>query len=491
MPTPVFTLASGCDAATGNTFIDITAVSGGTAPYEVEATAGPAPYTAQPPGYYPLPAALPFRISNIANGTARVAVFDALANYSAYQYPVLDCPVVFDATSGCDAATGEGFLELTRAAGGVEPYELVLTYVAGPAPNPGPQYYPLPAAFPFRVEGAANGTYSAEVFDGHARYSLPQSLSLACPGPPPPRLVFTPPAFVAAHLPVILAVLAPPVGRAAARTPAVLLACVDVAAGAGWREVARIRRAADAASGTARFELSAYLSGLFTPTPPDESGANDPALAVRYRVRVGQANTARTPYTGAPGTEAVTFTGWAVNAAVPVNPFGAALPQPLGPPRPHDTVPPGYATFRTYLSASGVVNANEASVVAADWPCPVRQFVWLDPTGAWQWGLFTGRHEHGTEVSDGTQVRRAAGDRYASRGDVRRTLRVYSDKVDRATFDGLVGVRDSLQAYERLPTGAYVAVLVEAGSFRDYQETDKLFTVEFLARYPVLARQTQ
>ena len=87
-------------------------------------------------------------------------------------------------------------------------------------------------------------------------------------------------------------------------------------------------------------------------------------------------------------------------------------------------------------------------------------------------------------------MRRAGGDYYVGGGDVRRTLRVYSDKVDFATFLVLREVRRSRRVYERLVSGLYVPVLVEKGSAVDYKETDKIFEVNFTVKYPVLPVQT-
>lgn len=179
-----------------------------------------------------------------------------------------------------------------------------------------------------------------------------------------------------------------------------------------------------------------------------------------------------------------------------VNPAGAALPLALGPPAPYASVPVGYARYRSTVNAAGTGIGNVAAVpeAASDWPCPVRQFVWLTREGAWAWGFFAGRHEHGTETGGGeaTVLRQAGGvERYADAGDTRPTLRVYSDVLDWSTYLVLRGVRTSVQVYERLVTGAYVPVLVERGAFVEYKETDKVFEVNFTARYPVAVLQTQ
>jgi hypothetical protein len=297
----------------------------------------------------------------------------------------------------------------------------------------------------------------------------------------------TPPAVSAAHLPLLAVLRAAPYGTPLA--PAVLLLVVEVQRAGAWVEAGKLREGCDPVLGTALFDLSEFVKTQFADTPPDETGGIDAALSIRYRARYGLAP----DFIGVAGTEAGSFEGLALNAAEVVNPSAAPLPFALGPPAPYASVPAGYARFESLLTSSaGVTNVATVAVASSDWPCPVRQFVWLHPSGAWAWGFFSGRHEHGDETGDGALVRRAGGvEKYVSRGDVRNRLSVYSDKVDFATYQVLRTVRTSVQVYERLPSGLYVPVVVEAGSYPGYKETDKTFEVNFTVRYPIQVRQTQ
>jgi len=299
---------------------------------------------------------------------------------------------------------------------------------------------------------------------------------------PPPVATATPPAIAAAHLPMLLVLEAAPTGTPLAASA--LLLVVEVYRGA-WVEVGRLRGVCDATTGLARFDLSEYLKTQFSPTPPDESGGYDPALAIGYRVRYGRA----ADFDGTAGDEAGTFEGLAVNAAEVVNPAGAPLPLALGPAAPYASVPAGFARFRSTLDAAGIKNRATVPVVAST--CAFRQFVWLHPSGAWAWGLFGGRHVHGVELTDDVVVRRAKGeDYYVGGGDTRDTLQVYSDRISWPEFLVLRTIRKSRRVYERLPSGLYVPVLLERGTFPEYKETDKLFAVDFTARYPVQPVQT-
>lgn len=349
-------------------------------------------------------------------------------------------------------------------------------------------YVPLtqqPIGYLYFATGVAPGSYTALVRDdsGAATLSVPFTLFAL------PTTERTPPALVAAHLPVLAVLRAAP--RADALTgllaPTALLLVVEVRRGTSWQPAGQLRGVCDATLGTARFNLSEYLKTQFADTPPDETGGFDAALAIAYRVRYGAA----ADFDGSAGAEGGTFAGLALNAAEPV--LATALPLALLAPSPYASVPVGYAGFRSTVDATGAGVANVPTVPASasGWPCPVRQFVWLAPSGAWAWGLFSGRHEHGTETSEDAIVRRSGGaDYYVGGGDVRPTLRVYSDKLDWPTFQALRGIRRARRVYERLPSGLYVPVLVEKGSAVDYKETDKTFEVNFTARYPVLPVQT-
>lgn len=332
----------------------------------------------------------------------------------------------------------------------------------------------------FSGAGFAVGTYTATVTDAGGPLTLTATFQIVGL----PTLDAVPPALAAAHLPVLLVARAAPLGFLPA--PAALLLVVEVLRGAAWQEVGRLRETCDPVTGTCAFDLSEYLKTQFTDTAPDESGDPDPALAIPYRARYGRLPT----FTGPLGTEAGTVAGLAVNAAEVVNPGGDPLPLVLGPASPYASVPTGFAGLLSTVNAAATGIGNVPTVPALAAPCPVRQFVWLTRRGAWSWGLFTGRHEHGTDTAEDAIVRRAGGDYYVGGGDVRRTLRVYSDKVDFATFLVLREVRRSRRVYERLVSGLYVPVLVEKGSAVDYKETDKVFEVNFTVKYPVLPVQT-
>ena len=334
------------------------------------------------------------------------------------------------------------------------------------------------------VAGLPPATYQAIITDTPTGLTLSAVFQILAP----PTADTTPPALTAAHLPALAVLRAAPSGSPLA--PAALLLIVEVSRAGGWQEVGRLREVCDATTGTARFDLSEYLKTQFAKSDPLEGGGIDPALSIPYQARYGRADS----FTGIVGTEAGTFAALAVNAAVQLNPSGAVLPLPIGPTAPYASVPAGYARFRSTVNAAGtgITNVDTTPEVAADWPCAVRQFVWLDPAGAWAWGFFSGRHEHGTEAGEPTVLRQAGGvERYADAGDTRDTLRVHSDVLDWPTYQVLRGVRRSPQVYERLPTGAYVPVLVERGSFNEYKETDKVFAMDFTVRYPLQTIQTQ
>lgn len=333
----------------------------------------------------------------------------------------------------------------------------------------------------FYQRGLAPGTYRGTVVDSG---SPALTLAVVFTIPALPVVLSAPPALVAAHLPVLLAIEAAPYGLPL-QTSTVVVA-VEVRRGIQWEPAGLLREVCDG-NGRAEFYLNEYLKTQFSPTPPDESGAPDPALAIRYRARYGRA-----PFDGTAATESGTVEGLALNAALPINPLGAALPFGMGPAMPYAAVPAGAARFQSIVltGATGVANVPTVAVNSGAYPCPVRQFVWLHPSGAWCWGLFAGRHEHGAETGDDATVRRADGDYYVGGGDTRATLRVYSDKLDWDTFLVLRTIRTARRVYERLPSGQYLPVLLERGAFTDYKETDKLFEVNFLARYPVQTVQT-
>lgn len=332
----------------------------------------------------------------------------------------------------------------------------------------------------YTKDGLPVGTYTGTVTDSSTP-ALTLTVTFTIVGLPIVQVA--PPALVAAHLPVLLALQSDPT---ATGIPAALVVALDVLRGAVWQSAGVLREVCDG-NGRAEFYLNEYLKSQFSPTAPDESGAPDPALAIRYRARYGRA-----PFDGTAGGEAGTVTGLALNASLPVNTTGAALPLGLGPAMPYSSVPATYARFQSIIlaGATGVANVPTVAVNSAAWPCPVRQFVWLHPSGAWCWGLFSGRHEHGAETGEDVSVRRPDGDYFVGGGDVRDTLRVFSDKLDWDTFQVLRTIRKARRVYERLSSGQYLPVLLERGAFVEYKETDKLFEVNFTARYPVQVVQT-
>ena len=348
--------------------------------------------------------------------------------------------------------------------------------------------YVGPATSPlsYDVPGFVAGTYYLNAYQPGGVQAEYVAMMYDPPAAAPPTVETLPAALVAAHLPVMVVLRAEPQYVNQVLTASVLLLVIEAKDGTGWREIGRERKGCDPVLGTVRFNLSEYLKTQFSETPPDESGAGDPALGYQYRARFG-----RVPaFTGAAGTEAGAFGGLAVNAALPVNPGANPLPIGLGPLMPYANVPATAARFQSIASATGVANVATVPVNSTAWPCPARQFVWLDPSGAWVWGLFTGRHEHGTDTGEDAQVRRAEGDYYVGGGDTRPTLQVYSDKLDWPTFQVLVGIRRARRVYERLASGQYVPVLIGRGAQHDYKETDKAFEVNFTAKYPVLTVQT-
>lgn len=285
--------------------------------------------------------------------------------------------------------------------------------------------------------------------------------------------------LVAAHLPIPVVVRASP--TAAGLATIVVLHLDTAAATAGpWVEFASLRQVCDATA-TAHFNLSEAAKSLLRILPPVVDGV-DPALSALLRVRYEVRD---------PATQALSYSGTvgtcrALNATVaPV--AGAALTTPTV----YETLPAGGAQWETTATLAGGVVNTLLDLPASG--CPARQFVWLNPAGAWDTGFFFGHHGHGTDQADPLTVRDAAGaDRYARRGTVRDTLQVYSDKLSYATFLALRGLRNSVQVYERTGPGQYVPVLVASESYSEFQEvTDKTFQVNFTVSYPAQLIQTQ
>ncbi len=287
------------------------------------------------------------------------------------------------------------------------------------------------------------------------------------------------PDLVAAHLPIPLVVRASPsVGGYAS---IVVLHLLTAPALTGpWVEFGQLRGVCDETA-SAAFDLSEAAKSLLRIQPPVEAG-EDPALSALLQVsyEVFDPQTGALSYAGPVGTCRV------LNAVrEPV--AGAVLTTPT----PYATMPVGAVLWATTATLQGGVLATPTPLPTDG--CHPRQFVWLNPAGAWDSGFFYGRHVHGTDQADPVAYRDASGaDRYARRGTVRPTLQVYSDKLDFATYQALAGVRDSVQVYERVGPGQYRPVLVSSESYTGYQEqTDKTFTVNFTVSYPAQLIQTQ
>lgn len=287
------------------------------------------------------------------------------------------------------------------------------------------------------------------------------------------------PELLAAHLPIPCPVRASPTLAGLACIVVLDLYTADTLAGP-WQTFAQLRRVCDT-NATASFDLSEAAKSLLRIGLPVEAGP-DSALSALLQVRYQVLD----PLTLLPMYAGTLSAVRVLNAVV--TPTAGAL---LTTASPYATLPPGGAQWTsTATLAGGVVTAAAPLPVG---PCGARQFVWLNPAGAWDTGFFFGRHEHGTDQADPTEYRDTSGaDRYARRGTVRATLNVYSDRLDWATYQAIRGVRNSVQVYERLGAGQYVAVKVATSSFQEYQEqTDKTFTVDFTVSYPAQLIQTQ
>ena len=285
-----------------------------------------------------------------------------------------------------------------------------------------------------------------------------------------------------AHAPIPVRLRAAPIDA----QPAVVLLTIETATPPGsalpWALVGTLRQQADPVFATVAFNVSELCKSVLRIAPPVELG-NDPALSALCRLSYVVQSAAGV------NTYAAVFNPFRVINAVRL-PEGA---DPLSLPV-YTTRPVGSALWVN----RAIIDAATAEFVdvpesAGDWPCPTRQFVWLNPFGGWESGFFAGRHQHGTDQADPIAYRDANGaDKYASRGTVRPTLQVYSDKLTYATYQAIRGIRDSIQVYERIGAGQYVPVLLASGSYTDYQEqTDKTFTVDFTISYPPVLIQTQ
>jgi hypothetical protein len=247
-----------------------------------------------------------------------------------------------------------------------------------------------------------------------------------------------------------------------------------------WVEFAQAKDVCDDTA-TVRFNLSEAAKSLLRIQPPVESGT-DPNLSALLRVRyeVLDPETLEPTYTGQVGICR------ALNAVIrPVS--GAVLTTAI----PYPNVPTSGALWTTKATYAAGVTATPAALNATD--CTARQFVWLNRKGVWDSAFFYGRHVHGTDQQDPISFRDAAGsDRYASKGNVRATLQVYSDLIDWPTYMAIRFIRRSIQVYERQAAGMYVPVLINVESFPEYTEqTDKTFQVNFTVSYPAQLIQTQ
>ena len=243
----------------------------------------------------------------------------------------------------------------------------------------------------------------------------------------------------------------------------------------------QLRQPADPVSAAVAFNVSEVCKAQFASIAPPVEAGPDASLSRLLRLRyVVQSSAGVDTYAGtlAPFR--------ALNAAV-APPVDGVLTFPTA----YAEQPVGVALWRNTATLATGVSAEPLALPFTG--CPARVFVWLNRLGGWQAGFFTGRHVRATDQAEPVAYRDQTGaDRYASRGQVRPTLQVYSDKLPFATYQALRGIRDSIQVYERTGPGQYVPVLVASGSYTEYQEqTDKTFTVDFTISYPAVLVQTQ
>lgn len=288
-----------------------------------------------------------------------------------------------------------------------------------------------------------------------------------------------PAGLVAAHLPVPVLLRAAPIGG----QPGIVYLFIETApTPAGpWLLVGQLRQGADPVSAAVAFNVSEVCKAQFDRIAPPVEAGPDPNLSRLLRLRyLVQSSAGADTYAG-------TLTPFrALNAAV-APPADGVLTLPTA----YLEQPAGVALWRNTATLATGVSAEPLGLPLTG--CPARCFVWLNRLGGWQTGFFAGRHVRGTDQADPITFRDPAGaDRYASRGQVRPTLQVYSDKLPFATYQAVRGIRDSIQVYECSGAGQYVPVVVGSGSYTEYQEqTDKTFTVDFTISYPAVLVQTQ
>jgi hypothetical protein len=350
-------------------------------------------------------------------------------------------------------ANASGLASVSSLAPGSYPVTLVDS-AATPATRTGNVLVPAAVINGCTLPGALNYNPTATANDGSCQF-------VAVDGQPA--------GLVAAHLPIAVQLRAAPIGG----QPALVYLFLETAptAAGPWTAAGTKRAAADPATAAVSFNVSEEAKALLRISPPVEAGV-DPALSVLLRLRYVV-------------RDAATSTDRFADTLVPFRALNAALAPPAS----------GVLATGGYWDTAATLAAGvTATVPALPYPgCPGRVLVWLNRAGGWEQGVFTGRHLHGDDQTDPIAYRDAAGaDRYASKGVVRDTLQVYSDKLDFATYTAYRGVRRAIQVYERTGAGQYTPVLVSGGSYQEYQEqTDKLFEVNFTLSYPPVLIQTQ
>lgn len=281
------------------------------------------------------------------------------------------------------------------------------------------------------------------------------------------------------HLPVLFIFQAEPTE---AGTPRPVLCCVDASEdnGATWFLCGKMRRR-PGGNKLVQFNVSEFLKSRFAILAP-EPGL-DPNLSLRYRVRVGFA----TDFTGGETGELLRIdTLHVVNGAALNSGLGSYLSDLI-------PLPEGFPYLLSKITSAGVSNQTHVAGLtpAACPPYPLR-LTWLNQRGGWNSFVFTGKHEHGTDTQDGIPwVDETGADRYASRGVVRDTVKVYSDRLLPELASLVRTIRKSVQVYEVPAAGSLIPVLVQEGSFVDFRRGEKAPTVDFVISYPRQAVQTQ
>ena len=433
-------------------------------------------------------------ITLTAISTAPFATIAVLANAPACDLSTLAIVRITGYAPISPATTGRGEVQLS---GGLAPYSVTLTDNAGATftVNADASGLAAFASLPPRV-------YAVAVLDAASpRAGRVGSLivpTLDTPGCPlPGALNYNPAAttndgscvfvavdaepagLVAAHLPVPVLLRAAPI----ASQPAIVYLFIETATTTAgpWALVGQLRQTADPIPAAVAFNVSEVCKAQFASiAPPVETGL-DASLSRLLRLRyLVQSSAGVDTYAG-------TLTPFrALNAAL-TPPADGVLTLAAA----YLEQPPTAVLWRNLATLAAGVSAEPLALPLTG--CAARHFVWLNRLGGWQSGFFSGRHVRGTDQADPITFRDQAGaDRYASRGQVRPTLQVYSDKLSFTTYQAVRGIRDSIQVYERTGANTYLPVLVASGSYTEYQEqTDKTFTVDFTISYPAVLVQTQ